>query len=244
MRPLGEDNSPLKSYGPRARRSHGLRCLNCQVSSMNLEKRRNRRRRGHFVSSAAVVVMEASSIAFNEDPNKSRRATRKAAAACLARQRHKSFVNGLQDQGSVLRGRIESLRRRRGHAVSAQLCAVARALDERIRTICCARGWTTVRPNPYTPFLHCPCAHHCTFVVAVPASQESAAAAYMMHRFGAVLGTDQFGQLKGWLRRCASNGLNAPSPPSRLLSHTTLSRPQLGARNADAAAPSSSTAAR
>ena len=225
MRPLGEDNSPLKSYVPRARRSHGLRCLNCQVSSMNLKSRRNRRRRGHFVSSAAVVVMEASSIAFNEDPNKSRRATRKAAAACLARQRHKSFVNGLQDQGSVLRGRIESLRRRRGHAVSAQLCAVARALDERIRTICCARGWTTVRPNPYTPFLHCPCAHHCTFVVAVPASQESAAAAYMMHRFGAVLGTDQFGQLKGWLRRCASNGLNAPSPPSRLFSHTTLSRP-------------------
>ena len=136
MRPLGEDNSPLKSYVPRARRSHGLRCLNCQVSSMNLEKRRNRRRRGQFCFCGApqVDVMEASSIAFNEDPNKSRRATRKAAAACLARQRHKSFVNGLQDQGSVLRGRIESLRRRRGHAVSAQLCAVARALDKRIRT--------------------------------------------------------------------------------------------------------------
>jgi len=137
--------------------------------------------------------MEASSIACNEDPNKSRRATRKAAAACLARQRHKSFVNGLQDQGSVLRGRIESLRRRRGHA-------------------------------------------------------ESAAAAYMMHRFGAVLGADQFGQLKGWLRRCALNGLNAPQPPLDIYFtrhfRGFLSRPQLGARNADAAAPSSSTAAR
>lgn len=84
--------------------------------------------------------------------------------------------------------------------------------------------------------------------LAVPALQESAAAAYMMHRFGAVLGADQFGQLKGWLRRCALNGLNAPQPPLDIYFtrhfRGFLSRPQLGARNADAAAPSSSTAAR
>ena len=129
------------------------------VSKPSQDENGDEDKKGHLNSDPHGLVksdaMEASSIACNEDPNKSRRATRKAAAACLARQRHKSFVNGLQDQGSVLRGRIESLRRRRGHAVSAHPCAVARALDDRIRTICCARCWTTVRPNPYTP-----CAHH------------------------------------------------------------------------------------
>ena len=46
---------------------------------------------------------------------KERRATRKAAAACLARQRHKSFVNSLQDNGSELSMRVDALRARRGN---------------------------------------------------------------------------------------------------------------------------------
>lgn len=57
---------------------------------------------------AAAGVQSQSAIA------KERRASRKAAAACLARQRHKSFVNNLQDTGGDLRMRISSLRARRG----------------------------------------------------------------------------------------------------------------------------------
>ena len=45
---------------------------------------------------------------------KERRASRKAAAACLARQRHKHFVNSLQDQGGGLRERVVQMRARRG----------------------------------------------------------------------------------------------------------------------------------
>ena len=52
------------------------------------------------------------------DVAKERRATRKAAAACLARQRHKTFVNSLQDQGNAMRGRIAQLKRRKGFSVS------------------------------------------------------------------------------------------------------------------------------
>ena len=59
----------------------------------------------------------APAASVSQDVAKERRATRKAAAACLARQRHKSFVSNLQDQGALLRGRIEGLKRRRGHAV-------------------------------------------------------------------------------------------------------------------------------
>ena len=50
---------------------------------------------------------------------KDRRASRKAAAACLARQRHKTFVSGLNDNSSQLRHRVEVLRARKGHAVRA-----------------------------------------------------------------------------------------------------------------------------
>ncbi|KAL1499362.1 hypothetical protein AB1Y20_011569 [Prymnesium parvum] len=45
---------------------------------------------------------------------KERRASRKAAAACLARQRHKHFVSSLQDQGGGLRERVVQMRARRG----------------------------------------------------------------------------------------------------------------------------------
>lgn len=45
---------------------------------------------------------------------KERRASRKAAAACLARQRHKHFVNALQNQGGGLRERVVQMRARRG----------------------------------------------------------------------------------------------------------------------------------
>ena len=54
----------------------------------------------------------------DEATAKDRRATRKAAAACLARQRHKSFVNSLQESGSGMQHRVECLKARRGHAVS------------------------------------------------------------------------------------------------------------------------------
>ena len=52
-----------------------------------------------------------------EKEAKDRRASRKAAAACLARQRHKTFVSGLNDNSSQLRHRVEILRARKGHAV-------------------------------------------------------------------------------------------------------------------------------
>jgi len=65
------------------------------------------------------------------DIAKERRATRKAAAACLARQRHKTFVNSLQEQGNTLRSRIEFLKRRRGHAAAAAAaCMVERICNE------------------------------------------------------------------------------------------------------------------
>ena len=49
-----------------------------------------------------------------------KRASRKAAAACLARQRHKSFVHSLQEQGVECRARISLLKRRRGHTVRSR----------------------------------------------------------------------------------------------------------------------------
>ena len=55
--------------------------------------------------------------AKERDEARDRRATRKAHAACLARQRHKSFVNGLHDTGSSLRQRVHVLRARKGHTV-------------------------------------------------------------------------------------------------------------------------------
>ena len=51
-----------------------------------------------------------------EQVAKDRRASRKAAAACLARQRHKAFVSNLQDSTHHVRYRVEALRARRGHA--------------------------------------------------------------------------------------------------------------------------------
>eukprot|EP00966_Prymnesium_polylepis_P037830 877880-Prymnesium_polylepis.1 len=58
-------------------------------------------------SSSAPVSAASSAIA------KERRASRKAAAACLARQRHKQFVNSLQDAGGGLRERVVQMRARR-----------------------------------------------------------------------------------------------------------------------------------
>lgn len=43
----------------------------------------------------------------------SQRAARKAAAACLARQRHKSFVNQLQDTIEARKARVGVLKRRK-----------------------------------------------------------------------------------------------------------------------------------
>lgn len=50
----------------------------------------------------------------DEQAAKDRRASRKAAAACLARQRHKSFVNNLQGNVSDMQWRIEMMKQRRG----------------------------------------------------------------------------------------------------------------------------------
>ena len=50
-----------------------------------------------------------------EQAAKDRRASRKAAAACLARQRHKSFVHNLQDSVHGLRYRVDVYKARRGH---------------------------------------------------------------------------------------------------------------------------------
>ena len=57
-----------------------------------------------------------------EQEARDRRASRKAAAACLARQRHKSFVHNLQDSVHAMRYRVEVHKSRRG-----QLGAVASA---------------------------------------------------------------------------------------------------------------------
>eukprot|EP00962_Isochrysis_galbana_P015712 scaffold4500_cov113-Isochrysis_galbana.AAC.3 len=46
-------------------------------------------------------------------PKVSQRAARKAAAACLARQRHKSFVNSLQDTIEARKTRVGVLKRRK-----------------------------------------------------------------------------------------------------------------------------------
>merc|ERR1711920_697386 len=53
----------------------------------------------------------------------SQRAARKAAAACLARQRHKTFVNGLHDQSEALKSRVNVLKQRKQDMFGA--CAVA-----------------------------------------------------------------------------------------------------------------------
>ena len=67
--------------------------------------------------SAATAPAAATGPKGERDEARDRRATRKAAAACLARQRHKHFVNGLHDAGSTLRQRVHILRARKGHAV-------------------------------------------------------------------------------------------------------------------------------
>ena len=77
---------------------------------------------------------------------KDRRASRKAAAACLARQRHKSFVNGLQDSAQFVRYRIDLYKSRKGQLVSD-------ADRERTRG---RKGYTTPRattppPSPAPP---------------------------------------------------------------------------------------------
>jgi hypothetical protein len=48
-----------------------------------------------------------------KQPKVSQRAARKAAAACLARQRHKSFVNSLQDTIEARKTRVGVLKRRK-----------------------------------------------------------------------------------------------------------------------------------
>lgn len=52
----------------------------------------------------------------------SQRAARKAAAACLARQRHKTFVNGLHDQSESLKARVTLMKQRKHDMFGA--CAV------------------------------------------------------------------------------------------------------------------------
>lgn len=69
------------------------------------------------MSTSAAAPAAAAADKGERDEARDRRATRKAAAACLARQRHKHFVNGLHDAGSALRQRVAVLRARKGHAV-------------------------------------------------------------------------------------------------------------------------------
>ena len=66
-------------------------------------------------SSALSFEMSAKE---EEQLAKDRRASRKAAAACLARQRHKSFVNSLQDSAQFVRYRIDLYKSRKGQLVS------------------------------------------------------------------------------------------------------------------------------
>ena len=82
---------------------------------------------------------------------KDRRASRKAAAACLARQRHKSFVNGLQDSAQFVRYRIDLYKSRKGQLVRD-------ADRERTRG---RKGYTTPRattppPSPAPPLSSSP----------------------------------------------------------------------------------------
>lgn len=80
---------------------------------------------------------------LTNDPNKqpqqklSQRAARKAAAACIARSRHKAFVNNLQEQVDQRRRRVLALRNRaadRPRAAAANLCTQLKKLlsDERV----------------------------------------------------------------------------------------------------------------
>jgi len=60
------------------------------------------------------------------------RAARKAAAACLARQRHKSFVNSLQDQAAALQARVSVLKQRRHDMFGACAAFMLDRMDDRL----------------------------------------------------------------------------------------------------------------
>jgi len=62
----------------------------------------------------------------------SQRAARKAAAACLARQRHKTFVNGLHDQSEALKTRVNLLNQRKQDMFGACAVAMIERLGEKL----------------------------------------------------------------------------------------------------------------
>ena len=104
-----------------------------------------------------------SSVKDEEQLARDRRASRKAAAACLARQRHKSFVNNLSGSAEFVRYRCDVYRARKGHldAVAANL--MLQRLEDELPEDKRAqlRGWLkgcAARPGPRSSQPHPICA--------------------------------------------------------------------------------------